>query len=358
MNYINSKLSKYMPPATPKVAVDGKPRLSGIMDTLNSTLGHGGEVRLPKEFHDPKVRQNIDMIASHEWFDGYKESREYRMLGVGSLAAEMTSRMCKVAEANGQRGSPTAQDSSEQQPKLYIAGSHDTTLAGTLTSLGAFGSNPWPPYSSHIAVELFSDTTATPTPASAAREPTHPAPGPQNWLTNIPIIGTYLSSSTLQATASAPPNLPSTNPAHARTRSLSPHHRESLQTHYVRIRYNDVPVIIPGCKPKGNHWNAGHSATSSTTSGSIKEGAISNGGAMARGGVPSEGGAVGTGYFGAEISDAKDEGDASFCTLAAFREIVEGFAPKDWRGQCRENLGEGIEARGEEAGWPAAIRED
>lgn len=54
---------------------------SGIMDTVNSTLAHPQETRLPKEFYDTKGRAIIEKIGVEEWFSGYMESREYRQLG-------------------------------------------------------------------------------------------------------------------------------------------------------------------------------------------------------------------------------------------------------------------------------------
>jgi hypothetical protein len=56
-------------------------KCSGIMDTVNSTLAHPQETRLPKEFYDTKGRAIIDKIGVEEWFSGYMESREYRQLG-------------------------------------------------------------------------------------------------------------------------------------------------------------------------------------------------------------------------------------------------------------------------------------
>lgn len=72
-----------------KVAVDSHPRLSGIMDTINSTLAHGPATRLPKEFYDKKGRAIIDKIGVEEWFSGYQESQEYRMLGIGGLMGDV-----------------------------------------------------------------------------------------------------------------------------------------------------------------------------------------------------------------------------------------------------------------------------
>lgn len=37
------------------------------MDTVNSTLAHGKETKLPKEFYDAKGRQIIDKIVVEEW---------------------------------------------------------------------------------------------------------------------------------------------------------------------------------------------------------------------------------------------------------------------------------------------------
>lgn len=65
--YLDRIYGKYMSEKTPRVAVDGKPRLSGIMDTVNSTLAHGPETRLPKEFYDPKAREILEKIGTEEW---------------------------------------------------------------------------------------------------------------------------------------------------------------------------------------------------------------------------------------------------------------------------------------------------
>jgi acid phosphatase len=66
MDYLNSLISKWMPENSKRVAVDSHPRLSGIMDTINSTLAHGPETRLPKEFYDQRGRDIIDKISVEE----------------------------------------------------------------------------------------------------------------------------------------------------------------------------------------------------------------------------------------------------------------------------------------------------
>jgi hypothetical protein len=79
--------------------------------------------------------------------------------------------------------------------------------------------------------------------------------------------------------------------ARAEIESFSEESRESMRKHYVRIRYNDRPVTIPGCAAKSeNH-------------------------------LP---------------------GDPTFCTLDAFKSIVDKFTPKSWSMECTENLGDGL----------------
>jgi acid phosphatase len=66
MDYFNTLISKWMLGNSKRVAVDSHPRSSGIIDTINSTLAHGPETRLPKEFFDQKGREIIDKISVKE----------------------------------------------------------------------------------------------------------------------------------------------------------------------------------------------------------------------------------------------------------------------------------------------------
>lgn len=69
MEYLSSLISKWMPEqedGSRNVAVDSHPRLSGIMDTVNSTLAHGPKTRLPQKFYDTKGRDIIDRIGVEE----------------------------------------------------------------------------------------------------------------------------------------------------------------------------------------------------------------------------------------------------------------------------------------------------
>lgn len=294
MDYLNSLISKWMPEGGQRVAVDSHPRLSGIMDTVNSTLAHGPKTRLPCPFYDPKGRGIIDKIGTEEWFSGYKESQEYRKLGIGALVGDIVTRMVGSAEGSGNDGLLEVAGvdgdlgkgrGGEGGIKLALSGCHDTTLAAVLSSLGAFEGEKWPPYTSHIAVELFKDASIKTEDAM----PTEPAPRQS-----------FLGSSRKKT---KPASLMMRKP----TPELTAEEKAKLQGHYVRLRYNDRPVTIPGCKLPGNHL----------------------------------------------------EGDETFCTLVrmtrtswlgprerltfgqqAFKAIADKFTPRIWTDACVEGLDE------------------
>lgn len=269
LDYVNKKIGKYMPKESPTVAVDSHPRLSGIMDSINSTLAHGSKTKLPSDFYDPKVVATVDRICTEEWFVGYTESLEYRKLGIGGLVGDITQIM--VQTAAGKHGG-------QEQVKLGMAGCHDTTIAATLTALGAFGGcgvdekwEKWPPYTSSIAFELFKRKGAD-SPSSSSLSGTVWPSQQRTWWQSFFGGGASASS---EASARQP------------LKDISPAERDKLEGYYVRLRYNDRPMSIPGCKPAGKHL----------------------------------------------------EGDESFCTLEAFKEIADSFTPKSWRDECRQNLG-------------------
>ncbi|KUI65604.1 hypothetical protein VM1G_00563 [Cytospora mali] len=290
MAYLNSVYGKWMPKNTPRVAVDGKPRLSGIMDTVNSTLAHGPETRLPKEFYDPKAREILEKIGTEEWFAGFKESQEYRIVGIGALLGDITSRMVGRVEKTTADGEYEIQPKSGQGQhqhnmavKFAMSGCHDTTLAASLASLGAFNSQRWPPFTSHVAFELFrkADTTNNTNNVGAV------AVKDVQQATDAAATATPKMSSSklgsLFASHSPAGQPPSGGIGRKAMEELSEAEKKKLEGYYVRIRYNDEVVTIPGCKPAGNHF----------------------------------------------------EGDESFCTLIAFKSIVDKFVPKDWAKACR-----------------------
>jgi len=260
--YINKKIGKWMPADSPIVKVDSHPRLTGVMDTVNATLAHGSATKLPKEFYDEKLISHMDRICTEEWFAGYTMSNEYRKLGIGGLVGDIVQNLVKRTQ--------------NESFKVSLNGCHDTTLAATLASFGAFDveKDQWPPYTSSISVELFKSRSAT-----GASTPTSPS-------------GTVWPSKektwwySLFSSASSSPS-----PASSTRKSLaemSATEKSGLDNHFVRLRYNDRPVTIPFCKLPGNHR----------------------------------------------------AGDESFCTLAAFKEVADSFTPKDWKKECMANLGE------------------
>ncbi|RMZ86568.1 hypothetical protein DV736_g6210, partial [Chaetothyriales sp. CBS 134916] len=283
MRYLTTLWTRWMPESSKKVAVDSHPRLSGIMDTINATLAHGPETRLPSEFYDKKAAVIVDRIATEEWFAGYSESLEYRMLGIGALVGDVVERMISKVEGarlsinqiGGENGSLGQGRGGEKGVLFAMSGCHDTTLASFLTSLGAFNGEKWPPYTSHIAVELFrkrpdslpdptvsmATTSMSATDANAQAKPPAVKPG---WLTG--------------ATSEGIARRPWTE--------LSQAEKDRLDGYYVRLRFNDRVMTVPACKKLDNHL----------------------------------------------------DGDESFCTLEAFKRVVDGFTPKNWKSQCGMNL--------------------
>ncbi|KAF2194885.1 phosphoglycerate mutase-like protein [Zopfia rhizophila CBS 207.26] len=292
MEYLSKLFSKWMPGKS-KVAVDSHPRLSGIMDTINSTDAHGPQTRLPKEFYDPKARAIIDRIGVEEWYAGYVESAEYRMLGIGALMGDIISRMTGSVERNGNDGLVEVGGvdddlgrgrGGERGIRLALSGCHDTTLAATLTSLGAFDGEKWPPFTSHIAFELFHQKNWTapstvPARISSSDEEFKKRDGVKSpsWWTSL--FGS--TKNTIDSPVPQPEGI-----ARKSMEELSDQQKEALKGYYVRIRYNDKVMQVPGCKAPGKHL----------------------------------------------------EGDTTFCTLEAFKSIVDKYTPKNWKHACASNV--------------------
>ncbi|PYI01429.1 acid phosphatase [Aspergillus sclerotiicarbonarius CBS 121057] len=238
IQYLNMLLGKYMPPTRP-VAVDARPGIHAIHDMISCTSASGTpDVRLPEEFYEPEVMQIVEHIAYEEEFGAYEANEEARRLGIGSILGDVVQRMVNTAQKPG------------SSTKLFLAGSHDSTVGAMATSLGSVDSarsGNWPPYGSVLAIELFQDRNTAPRLG-----------GGTGW----PGIGRTPIS------------------------ELSDQQKQSLQHHYVRLRYNDGVLVVPGCRPSGRNWR----------------------------------------------------GDPSFCTLAAFKEIVDRFTPTAWRDSCARRL--------------------
>ncbi|KAL2387316.1 hypothetical protein RJZ90_000054 [Blastomyces dermatitidis] len=291
MEYLNSLWSKWMPSNSPRVAVDSSPRLSGIMDTINSTLGHGPGTRLPAEFYDSKARELGEKIVTDEWFAGYNESNEYRKLGIGALMGDIVDRMVHASVDGGWRPTTNGTGNGNGIVKFALSGCHDTTIAAILTSLGTFDGGKWPPYTSSIAVELF----------KATAQPHGPRPGDILEELNVPDLEnsaskakqTGLMSKFFGGESSPAPSFP--QPSKIARSATSDLPTSPLQKYYVRVRYNEQPMRIPGCAAKpSNH-------------------------------LP---------------------GNDTFCTLEAFKKIADKFTPRNWHQECGNNLGGGMYVEG------------
>ena len=238
MDYVNQKIQKWMPNGQ-RVAVDSTPKLHGIFDTINSTFATEGSVtRLPLEFYDPKLRKIIDRIAVEEEFFGYKESKEYRMLGIGALLGEAVDRM----KVRARDGSPSHSETSnplehdlqkDDGARMALFACHDATEAAILGSLGALeGENcAWPVYGSSIALELFKTVDE----ASQKRRSTG----------NILAKGLQLiRGRDDQVSPTSSTDQTDTGPE-----------KPKAQTNrfYVRVKYNDRTVRLPGCSAQGLH---------------------------------------------------------------------------------------------------------
>ena len=262
MTYLTKKIGKWMPEGSSRVLVDGKPGILGILDTINATLAHGPATRLPAEFYDPKVMEIVDRIGMEEWYRGYWESREFRALGIGALMGDVVERMTESVErtgedgplgVGGENGALEKGRGGEQGIKMALSGCHDTTLAGALSSLGAFEGEKWPPYSSHLAVELFrmkSKPLAEPAiaPRKASKTDGEGKDGAGEKRRNVwwslfghtkdPVTGGVPEPEGIGRKA---------------VDELLPEEKRKLDGYFVRIRYNDKVMKVPGCKQEGRH---------------------------------------------------------------------------------------------------------
>ena len=269
MDYLNRLIGKWMPENSKKVAVDSHPRLSGIMDTINSTLAHGPATRLPKEFYDEQGRDIIDRISVEEWFSGYTESREYRSLGIGALMGDIVSRMVGSVEGNGKDGLYEVGEGEaksgrgrggEKAIKMGLSGCHDTTLAAVLVSLGAFGNERWPPYTSHIALELFRRADMPEISAASEKKLVETPLTPKSadsksrrgWFGRL--LGDNPPKSNSRTVADTPLGI-----ARRKVEELGESERSKLDGFFVRIRYNDKVMTVPGCKAVGKHFDGDES---------------------------------------------------------------------------------------------------
>ncbi|KAJ7695455.1 histidine phosphatase superfamily [Mycena rosella] len=122
------------------IRIDGKPRASGVMDTIRASIAHG--IKVPSEFEDKAIVEVIEHAVVNEWFAGYK-TQEVRRLGMGPLLADLSQKMQQKVE----RGA-------EDPLKILVHSTHDTALAALCSTLDVFDEK-WPAFTSAISFELF-----------------------------------------------------------------------------------------------------------------------------------------------------------------------------------------------------------
>jgi acid phosphatase len=212
------------------------------------------------------------------------------MLGIGGLMGDITSRMTGSVERNGNDGLVEVGGNDgrlgvgrggETDIKFAMSGCHDTTLAAALVSLGAFENEKWPPFTSHIAFEMFkkrNSSTSKTTTAPPVQQPM--GQKSQSWWSSL-----FGSTKTFKEEGLEPEGI-----ARKPIVDLTASQRDELKDFYVRIRYNDKIMQVPGCKAEGKHL----------------------------------------------------DGDTTFCTLEAFKSVVDKFTPKNWKTACMSKLDEPV----------------
>ncbi|OBZ78072.1 putative acyl-CoA synthetase YngI [Grifola frondosa] len=189
---LDKKISKYI--GGNPVRLDGKPRASGILDTIRAAEAHNVEV--PSEFKQKGVIDVIEKAVVQEWFAGCETpGLNTRNARNGSLLSDLSRKMGLKAEKG------------EDDPlKILVHNTHDTCLAGLCNTLDIFDEK-WPAFTSSVTFELFKKRQQDESPSSTS------------WQT-----------------------------------ILTPFKRPNNPTeHYVRIRYQNKNKPIPFCAGEGRH---------------------------------------------------------------------------------------------------------
>ncbi|TFK87495.1 phosphoglycerate mutase-like protein [Polyporus arcularius HHB13444] len=185
---LDKKLSKYI--GGNPVRLDGKPRASGILDTIRAADAHG--VKVPPEFHEKGVMDVIEKAVVTEWFADRTE--EVRRLGMGPLLSDLSRKMQEKA-AKGD-ADPT---------KILIHSTHDTCLAGLSSTLDIFDER-WPAFTAAVTFELFKKRDTA-------------APAAPTWQNVLSMLGGA----------------------------------QNTTDHYVRVRYQNENKALPFCAEEGKH---------------------------------------------------------------------------------------------------------
>ncbi|KAK0118842.1 hypothetical protein ONS95_007720 [Cadophora gregata] len=181
---------------------------------------------------------------------------------------------------------------------LALSGCHDSTLAAILTSLGALKLETWPQFTSYVTLELFRESEEYVEEKWVVNDGALPAASAQR----LKIDDRHHQASQQDRVLDQKPADRESPPKIGRRRvdSLYPSERTQLDGYYVRVLYNGKPLTVPGCNTSNKHL----------------------------------------------------DGDQTFCTLEAFKGIVDKFTPLNWKKDCRRNLDKpAIPSRPEPAGY-------
>ncbi|KAJ3782805.1 histidine phosphatase superfamily [Lentinula aff. detonsa] len=189
---LDKKISKYLDGHP--IRIDGKPRASGILDTIRAATAHN--VKVPPEFEEKAVIDVIEkavvaecLLTSESLLD---KTEEVRRLGMGRLLDDLSTKMQhKVLNRD------------KDPLKILVHSTHDTALAGLASTLDVFD-DKWPQFTSSISFELFKSTP------------------------------TGNGSSFLQTL-------------------ISPFRSKASPEHYIRMRYQNKNMILPMCADEGKH---------------------------------------------------------------------------------------------------------
>ncbi|KAI8635121.1 histidine phosphatase superfamily [Xylariaceae sp. FL1651] len=232
MRYLSEKLGKGIT-SNKAVAVDSRPGLSAVMDTINATLVHGPDTRLLDEFYDERVRRVIDRIVVDEMFRGYSQ-----------LVGDMVLKMVDQVEWNRRYDmlqDPTLQ--SRAPPRLSLLGYHDRTIGIVLASLGFTTS-----------LNCFaSDGRHRRAPSLSMKE------SEQQWLWRD--ATTSLTPITNQGDTGEPRGI-----ERRPVKKLATEEVHELDEYFMRVRYNDRIMTIPGCRAEGKYFDEDPSLCSLTNS--------------------------------------------------------------------------------------------
>ncbi|KAJ6631130.1 histidine phosphatase superfamily [Mycena sp. CBHHK59/15] len=121
------------------IRIDGKPRASGVLDTVRASIAHG--VKVPPEFEERSIIDVIEKAVVNEWFAD--KTQEVRRLGMGPLLSDLSHKMQQKVD----RGS-------EDPLKILVHSTHDTALAALCSTLDVFDEK-WPAFTASITFELF-----------------------------------------------------------------------------------------------------------------------------------------------------------------------------------------------------------